>query len=112
MSTPFKNGGQMGKKKSTLEKALQEKYKNCAYGYHKKTPPKGDLGEFSKIKEEVLELEDSLKQKNPIMALVELSDLYGAMECFLLKNYPDITMGDLKTMSEATQRSFVNGFRK
>lgn len=81
-------------------------------GYHLKNIPRGELGELSKIKEEVLELEDAMDQKVRIMALVELSDLYGAMECFLNKHFSDISMGDLARMSEVTKRAFTSGARK
>lgn len=82
------------------------------YGYHKNSIPKGVLGELSKIKEELLELEDALEQENKIMALVELSDLYGAIEFFIENKFPDISMKDLKIMSSATKRSFKIGHRK
>lgn len=82
------------------------------YGYHKKTIQKGILGEFSKIKEELEELEDALDQNNQIMALVELSDLYGAISMFLEKYHPSISMEDVKEMHLATKRSFLLGHRK
>lgn len=82
------------------------------YGYHKANIPKGQNGEVSKIREELLELEDSIEQSNPIMALNELADLYGAIELYLEKYHPQIKMDDLKTMSAATRRSFEIGHRK
>lgn len=81
-------------------------------GYHLKKIKKGKIGEVSKIQEEVDELKDALDQKNKIMALVELSDLYGSIDLFLKKHFPDLSMNDLKIMSETTQRAFVNGHRK
>ena len=81
-------------------------------GYHIRKITRGKIGEVSKIKEEIEELEDALEQKNKIMALVELSDLYGAIDLFLKKHFPDTTMKDLKIMSETTQRAFKNGHRK
>lgn len=83
-----------------------------SYGYHKRKIQKGTLGEFSKIKEETEELEDALEQNNPVMALVELSDLYGSIKHYLRVHHPSISMEDLKTMSEATERSFKIGHRK
>ena len=85
--------------------------KNKNVGYHLKEIPKGQVGEISKIKEEILELEDALDQNVKIMALVELSDLYGSIELFLEKHFPDIKMDDLKKMSDVTQRAFKNGRR-
>lgn len=81
-------------------------------GYHVRNIKKGKIGEISKIQEELDELKDAIEQKNKIMALVELSDLYGAIELYLDKNFKDTSMKDLKVMSEVTQRAFRNGFRK
>jgi NTP pyrophosphatase (non-canonical NTP hydrolase) len=82
------------------------------YGYHTFDIPKGELGEFSKINEEVIELKDAINQNNKIMVLCELSDLYGAMEAFIAKYSNDsITMADIKTMSDATTRAFKVGER-
>jgi hypothetical protein len=80
-------------------------------GYHLKEIKKGQIGEISKIKEEIEELEDAMKQDAKIMALVELSDLYGSIELYLEKHFPDVTMEDLKKMSHITQRAFRNGRR-
>ena len=80
-------------------------------GYHLTEFTKGKLGESSKILEEVNELIDAEKQDCKIMALVELSDLYGAIESYLGNNYPDISMIDLKKMSDITKRAFINGRR-
>jgi hypothetical protein len=81
-------------------------------GYHLAEIKKGVLGEFSKIKEEVEELEDSLNQNNKIMVLIELSDLLGAIDYFLKSNFTDITMNDLFVMMNATKRAFQTGARK
>jgi hypothetical protein len=45
------------------------------------------------------------------MALVELSDLYGAIKGYLAKHIPSMTMEDLRIMSEATERAFKDGTR-
>lgn len=87
------------------------KKKNKKIGYHLKEIKKGEIGEISKIKEEIEELEDAVKQDVKIMALVELSDLYGSIELYLKRHFPDTTMEDLKKMSEVTQRAFRNGRR-
>jgi hypothetical protein len=55
---------------------------NNNYGYHITSIQKGKNGEVSKIKEEILELKDAELQKSKIMALVELSDLIGAIELY------------------------------
>lgn len=78
-------------------------------GYHLAEIPRGKHGEFSKIREEFLEAEDAFTQNNKIMTLVELSDLIGAIEGFC-KNQ-NITLEDLITMKNATQRAFEDGTR-
>lgn len=50
------------------------------FGYHLKHIQKGILGEFSKVEEEFEEFEDALEQNNPIMVIVELVDMYGAIQ--------------------------------
>jgi hypothetical protein len=50
--------------------------------YHLKEIPKGILGEFSKIEEEFLEFLDAIDQDNILMALIELSDMLGAIEYY------------------------------
>lgn len=80
-------------------------------GYHKKSIQKGTLGEVSKIKEELEELEDALSQNNKILSLCELADLYGSIEWFLKYNFPDISMKDLAKMATATKEAFEDGTR-
>lgn len=87
---------------------------NCSgIGYHLKHIEKGQIGELSKIIEEVEELKDSWEQKNKVMALLELSDIIGAISYFLENHYSNkITVEDLITMSLATKRAFQSGKRK
>lgn len=80
-------------------------------GYHNKTIKKGILGEFSKIEEEFEELKDGFEQENPILQLVELSDLIGAIEHYSMKKYK-ITLYDLIKMTRSTQSAFQDGSRK
>lgn len=80
-------------------------------GYHLSEIPKGIVGESSKILEEVLELQDAELQNARIMALVELSDLIGAVEHFLEHNHPSTSLDDLITMAHITRRAFENGRR-
>lgn len=79
-------------------------------GYHKRKINKGVLGQASKIIEEVAEYEDAIEQKSVIMAMVELSDIYGALEALAETHH--LTMEDLKSFSDITKRAFKNGFRK
>jgi len=80
-------------------------------GYHRATIAKGTFGQSSKILEETLELIDAEKQANKIMGLVELSDLYGAIQGYMEANHPLLSMEDLRIMSETTQRAFRHGKR-
>lgn len=79
-------------------------------GYHIKAIPKGKFGEFSKIEEEFLEAKDSIDQGNPIMVMMELSDLIGAIEAYAKKH--NMTLNDLLKMKDATQRAFEDGTRQ
>jgi hypothetical protein len=79
-------------------------------GYHLTEIPKGTLGELSKIEEEFLELKDAYQQDCKIMMMVELSDMYGAIEEFCITQ--GITMDDIKKFSNITKRAFKNGRRQ
>lgn len=79
-------------------------------GYHKVFIPKGVYGEASKVTEEAMEFKDAIDQGCEIMALLELADLYGAMEAYVSRR--GFTMDDVKRMSDITTRAFVNGVRK
>ena len=74
--------------------------------YHIREFPKGELGEISKIQEELDELKDSAEQSSKVMELVELSDLYGAIECYIKRHHPGTTMEDLEIFSNITKRSY------
>lgn len=80
--------------------------------YHTKIIQKGKFGDSSKIKEEIEELIDAEEQGIKVMALVELSDLVGAIKGYLKNNYPDIKMEDLIKMADVTISSFEDGTRK
>jgi hypothetical protein len=80
-------------------------------GYHIKKIKKGVLGEISKIEEELDELKDSIDQNIKIMAAVELSDLYGAIEAYALK-YHNLTMADISAMSDKTKSAFLDSTRR
>jgi len=81
------------------------------YGYHITKIEKGVIGEASKIAEEVSEFMDAIQQNVQVMALVELADLLGAIEAWLQKYHPSITLDDLRAMSFVTKRAFLNGYR-
>jgi phosphoribosyl-ATP pyrophosphohydrolase len=80
-------------------------------GYHTRPIEKGVLGEPSKIMEEAYEFEDACAQGVQVMALVELSDLMGAIQAFLAKHHPGTSIDDLLAMSHVTERAFRNGRR-
>lgn len=79
-------------------------------GYHVTNIDKGVLGEDSKIVEEFQEWQDAENQGSSIMELVELSDLYGAIEAYL-KNKFNMHIDQLSTFSNITKRAFQNGHR-
>lgn len=80
-------------------------------GYHIAEIEKRRYGSLGKIIEETEELLDAARQGSNIMVLVELSDLYGAIEGFLEENYPQIKMSDLGKFSQITKRAFESGER-
>ncbi len=80
-------------------------------GYHIRTIPRGELGELSKVEEELREALDADEQGSSVMVLVELSDLMGAVQSYLERHHPSMTLADLQTFSAITRRAFVNGHR-
>jgi hypothetical protein len=79
-------------------------------GYHlREIETQGVFGEASKIREELEELEEALEQSNLILALCELSDLYGAIEGVAEKL--GASMEDVAAMAAATKRAFLDGTR-
>ena len=80
-------------------------------GYHLRHIEKGTLGDADKIREEVEEFLDAVQQDVKIMALVELSDLMGAIKAYLYKHHPGVTFDDLHAMRRVTERAFRNGRR-
>lgn len=79
-------------------------------GYHKNQIIKGTLGKISKVEEEIEEFKDAEEQENKILCVVELSDIYGALE--LVASTYGLTMDDLKKMSDCTKSAFQDGTRK
>ena len=79
-------------------------------GYHLKKIHKGVIGEFSKIREEMEELLDAHKQDNRLLELMEMCDLIGAIEAYILKN--NLTLPQLIAMMELTKKAFKDGDRK
>lgn len=80
-------------------------------GYHVSKIKKGKLGHFSKIREEYQEFKDAYNQGSPVLELVELSDILGAIEAYTVNHY-DIYLCDLMKMMEATKDEFKKGNRK
>lgn len=79
-------------------------------GYHIANIPRGTLGEFSKIQEEIAELLDAHEQNAAIMELCEMADLIGAMEAYINKRY-NLSLKDLLKMKELTENAFKDGTR-
>lgn len=80
-------------------------------GYHLRAIAKGKLGEASKIVEEAAEFEEALEQGVDLMAILELADMMGAVEAYLAKHHPSLSLDDLMRMKDATKRAFANGRR-
>ena len=80
-------------------------------GYHLVDIPKGEVGELSKVYEEICEVKDAASQGVELMVLLELSDVIGAIESYLLKHHSSITLADLIEMKNVTQRAFITGGR-
>jgi hypothetical protein len=78
-------------------------------GYHIRKIEKGVIGQVSKVREELEEYEDAMEQGSKIMAAVELSDAYGALEA--LAATQGLSMADLALMSNITVRAFRDGSR-
>lgn len=81
-------------------------------GYHIAEIKRGKYGELSKIQEELDEAVDAEKQVNPLMVLLELSDMMLAIEGYLKKQKYNIDLTDLIVMAHATRRAFESGERK
>lgn len=103
----------------SIEKTTQECWKKVDEilgapfipGYHLRPIAKGVLGETSKIQEELDELIEAQEQGVRIMAECELADLHGAIEAYLAKHFPHLTMEDLADMARVTRRAFDSGRR-
>lgn len=78
------------------------------FGYHTIFIEKGEYGEFSKVKEEFDELKDAFEnRKSNVLAICELSDLYGAMEAFAEKTL-HISMSEVVKFAELTKEVYKN----
>lgn len=80
-------------------------------GYHIADIEKRTFGSAGKILEELEEFNDAQDQGCKIMQLVELSDMVGAIEGLLEREFPGFTLDDLIKMSNITRRAFRNGHR-
>lgn len=80
-------------------------------GYHNNIIKRGEVGELSKIFEEIEEVKDANEQGVELMVLLELSDVIGAIELYLEKHHPSLSLEDILKMSSITQRAFTNGGR-
>jgi len=78
-------------------------------GYHKEEIAKGEIGEFSKIKEEFEELTDAYEQNDKVLIICELTDIVGAIEEYAKKF--NLTIDDLKQFSDKTKEAFKEGKR-
>jgi NTP pyrophosphatase (non-canonical NTP hydrolase) len=74
------------------------------YGHHTVKISRGELGEISKIQEELDELRDAEQQGVKILIASELADLYGAIRVYALKY--GYKMGDLHEMAKLIRNEF------
>lgn len=79
-------------------------------GYHKLKLMKHSNSSLWKIEEEMLEYIDAISTNNKVMAIQELSDLFGVIED--QANKMGITIEELKTMSDLTKSVFQSGARE
>jgi len=79
-------------------------------GYHKREIQKGEIGEYSKVREEFDELTDAVEQECKGLIICELCDLVGAIEEYAKKF--NMTLDDLKQFSDMTKSAFREGKRK
>lgn len=81
-------------------------------GYHIDIIPKEPIGTAEKVMEEALELVDACKQANPVMALVEMSDIIGGIQLLLESDFGgSVSIEDLITMANTTRRAFESNRR-
>lgn len=80
-------------------------------GYHLASITRGELGKISKIIEEAEELLDADRQGAVLLQLCEAADIIGAIQAWLERSHPSITIDDLIRMAELTQRAFRSGRR-
>jgi len=80
-------------------------------GYHKEKIAKGELGQISKIQEELDELKDAETQNVKILMLCELADIVGAVKLYLNAKFPGWTISDLSDMANLTEKAFQAGQR-
>ena len=78
-------------------------------GYHIRDIERGVFGEASKIREETEEFLDAVEQGVEIMALIELSDLIGAIEEYAVRR--GSSLDALIKMKTVTRRAFEDGTR-
>ncbi len=79
-------------------------------GYHVTQIKKSGILSPYKLVEETIEFVDALASGNKIMALVELSDLYGMVK--LMANQLDATIEDIAIMSNTTTNAFSDNTRQ
>lgn len=92
---------------SRLWEIMDDLLKGQKPGYHLREIPKGVVGEASKILEEAAEFAEALEQGAKLMAIIELSDMRGAVEAYL-KNYHDgVTLQELERAPALRQLGYL-----
>lgn len=78
--------------------------------WHQTEISKGVFGELSKVAEELAELADTIEQGQPVMTLIELSDIVGAVDGVLARHgssVEDAEHGALGSIFRADSASWV-----
>lgn len=84
------------------------KKSKTSLGYHVRSIRQGKYGDITKVIEECEEYRDASEQGVKLMML-ELADVYGALEAVAANM--NLTMEDLRKMSDVTKRAFAVGHR-
>lgn len=79
-------------------------------GYHKNSITKGQVGDWTKIREEYEEFIDAVEDEDPILQLCEMADLIGAIAMYSRQRF-GIGLEDVIKFSDKTAEAFQEGSR-
>jgi hypothetical protein len=70
---------------------------------------RGVYGQFSKLEEEFAEMKEAYENSDSIALLTESSDFIGALEEFIEKQFPPLTLNDLILHSNNKKKAYAEG---